>query len=324
MQRHDVGVGIGQRVGHLPAPALQGDRARIARQTVERRAETAGEIVESVQSIALLESRAVQLQRIGRREATGAAAGRFLGVARMRRGVGAEKETVVSARGDIEQSLAVGLALEHGQAVVVGPHAAFEHGIAVVQQMMRREGCGQKRRTLGIPVVRLLNERGGLGRGDVLQHDLELGKSAAQSDEMPLDEHRLAVEHIHLGVGHFAVNQQRHPDLLHGVERRIDALEFGHSAVRISRCARRVELERMHHAAVLRLGHHRRGGVVGEIERHQRGEIAVLRQGGHDACAVVESLPQMHHGRLEIGHDDGPGELPCRPGQRITHGGAIT
>jgi hypothetical protein len=51
-------------------------------------------------------------------------------------------------------------------------------------------------------------------------------------------------------------------------------------------------------------------GGVGQIERHQRREIAAFRQGGQDTRAIVGRSGRRRHRRHQIGHDDGAGELP--------------
>ena len=67
------------------------------------------------------------------------------------------------------------------------------------------------------------DEIGGLGGGDMLEHDLQRGEIAHQRGEHALDEHRLAVEDVDLAVGHFAMDQQRHADPLHRLEHRARA-----------------------------------------------------------------------------------------------------
>ncbi|OIQ75111.1 hypothetical protein GALL_432280 [mine drainage metagenome] len=84
-----------------------------------------------------------------------------------------------------------------------------------------------------------------------------------------------------------------------------------------------IELECMHRPALPGLLDHLRRGVVGEVEGHQRGEVAASRQGVEDAPTVIERVLQPHHRRLEVGHDDGPGELPHRPWQRVAQCRAV-
>jgi hypothetical protein len=59
--------------------------------------------------------------------------------------------------------------------------------------------CGRRRRH----VLRRL------ARGDVLEHHLQRREVAPQRLHHAVDEHRLAVEQVDLGVGHLAVHQQQ-------------------------------------------------------------------------------------------------------------------
>ena len=45
-----------------------------------------------------------------------------------------------------------------------------------------------------------------------------------------VDEHRFAVEHIDVGVGHLAMDAQHHADPLHPLERRMDIADVGDAA----------------------------------------------------------------------------------------------
>jgi len=72
-----------------------------------------------------------------------------------------------------------------------------------------------------------LDERDHLARGDVFQYHLEARKTLDDALQMSLDEHRLAVEHVDLGIGHLAMQQQRQTGLLHGREHRVAAREIG-------------------------------------------------------------------------------------------------
>jgi hypothetical protein len=76
--------------------------------------------------------------------AAGAATGMFLGALGMRRRIGAEEELVIARRGCRYQRLAMGLALQDRQAVVVRTDAALEDLVAVEQQVVRRDGGGRR------------------------------------------------------------------------------------------------------------------------------------------------------------------------------------
>ena len=99
-----------------------------------------GEGLEALERAGRLEGLRVQLDAGVRGEDAGAAARGFLGVARVRRAVGAEKQPRAAARHGAEQRRTVGLGLEHRQAVVVRTQAAGEQCIAVHQQVLRRYG----------------------------------------------------------------------------------------------------------------------------------------------------------------------------------------
>ena len=101
---------------------------------------------------------------------TSATAGMLLQAARMRRAVRAQEEARTAAGGGRDQGLAMRLALEDGQTVPMRPHATLEDRVAVVQQMLRRDGGGD--RPFG--VAHVLGAF--LGR-DVFEHDLQGGKA---------------------------------------------------------------------------------------------------------------------------------------------------
>src|SRR5450631_2016705 len=75
-----------------PGLLSEADRALVARQAVEIRAEVAGEALQPVEPPDGLEGLRVQFERRVRRVDAGAAAGSLLGAARVRRAVGAEEE----------------------------------------------------------------------------------------------------------------------------------------------------------------------------------------------------------------------------------------
>jgi hypothetical protein len=102
----------------------------------------AGEAFQLVERAGGVERLGVQLHRRVAGVAARAAGGVLLQVRRMRRAVGAQEEPRVARRGGFDQRQAVRLALEHRQAVVVRPDAAQEDGVAVVQQVVRRDGGG--------------------------------------------------------------------------------------------------------------------------------------------------------------------------------------
>ena len=92
-------------------------------------------------------------------------------------------------------------ALEHRQAVVVRPDAAGEDRVAVVEQVVR----GDRRR----------RARPGVGTycapSFVVTCSSTIfssGKSRRSGDQVALDEHRLAIEHVDRRIGDLAVDEQ--------------------------------------------------------------------------------------------------------------------
>ena len=84
---------------------------------------------------------------------------------------------------------------------------------------------------------------------EVLEDDLQLRKVGAQRDQLLLDETGFAVEHVDLGVGHFAVHQQRQPAALQRLERRVDPPQVGDPGIAVGGRAGRIELCRRPGAA---------------------------------------------------------------------------
>ena len=74
------------------------------------------------------------------------------------------------------------------------------------------------------------------------------GKSRDQRREHALDEHRLAVENVDLGIGDLAMDEQRHADPLHRLQRRAERGDVGHAVRRIGRRVGRIELGGRPHA----------------------------------------------------------------------------
>lgn len=200
------------------------------------------------------------------------------------------------------QRQAMRFALEHRQAVVVRTNAANEQRVAVIQQVVCRDGRADR-------PLRVAHVFGGVLGGDVLEHDLERRKIAAQRLHHGVDEDGFAIEDVDRGVGHFAVHQQGHADVLHRFERLGAAAQVGHAGIAVGGGAGRVELDAMHEAAGAGGADFLGRGVVGQVQRHQRLEARARRQRGEDALAVGASLRGGRHRRLEVGHDDRPAEL---------------
>ena len=72
----------------------------------------------------------------------------------------------------------------------------------VIQQVVRGNG----RSNIG---PGLFDELDRIGGGDMFEYYLEVGKVLCDSREFGVDKCTLAVKHIDLGVGDFAVNEER-------------------------------------------------------------------------------------------------------------------
>ena len=139
-----------------------------------------------------------------------------------------------------------------------------------------------------------------------------------QGGQHPLDEHRLAIEDVDLGVGDLAVDQQRHADALEGLKHRGDGADRAHAGIRVGGGASRVQLDGGQHAlavAQLQIG---RVAGFGQIGRHQRresclrGPVSALAHCRQDPIAVGPCVRGGGDRGAQVGHHDGAGELPRR------------
>ena len=167
-----------------------------------------GEALEAVERAFLLEHLGIGLQRERGVEDAGAAAIGLLLLDAVRGAVGAEEEFRRARGRRPADRQPVPLALGDGQAISVRPEPAGEQRVAVDDQVLGRDGRGDLR-------PRSLDERHRLGGGDVLEDDLQAGQIADQRREDAVDEHGFAVEDVDVGIGHLAMDQQRHADRLH-------------------------------------------------------------------------------------------------------------
>ncbi|MNT42562.1 hypothetical protein D3C72_1789860 [compost metagenome] len=127
--------------------------------------------------------------------------------------------------------------------------------------------------------------------------------------EHGVDEHRLAVEHVHGRVGDFAVHQERHADFGHRFQRRHRVVHVTHAGVGVGCGAGRVQLDAVHETAFLGLAYLVGAGGFGQVQRHQRLEVAAGRTRGQDALAVGGGGLDGGHRRFQVGHDDGAAHL---------------
>ena len=195
--------------------------------------------------------------------------------------------------------------------------AAFEHGIAVDGEMVRGDGRGDIR-------AAGFDERHGFGGGDMFENDLQRRIIADQPGQGAFDEHRLAIENIDMAVGDFTMDQQRHPDPLHGVQRIADLRDIGDAMRRIGGGMGGIQLGSSEHAVRMAALQFIASDAIGQITGHQRGEIQRRVDSGKDAVAIGGTGGRGGDRRLQIGHDDGAGKLPRRGVDNGGEHGAIT
>jgi hypothetical protein len=193
---------------------------------------------------------------------------------------------------------------------------ARQHGVAVEQQVLRRERAGDGAAAGGHELD------AGTG-GDMLEHELESREARDDAQQVALDERLLAVEDVDRGVRHLAVQLQHHAQLFHAFEHAEGALEVGHARVRVGGGAGRVVLHAADEAAGPGAVDLRRRGVVGEVERHQRLEAAAGGQGRENAVAVSRCLSSRGHRRPQVGHHHGAAEAGGGEAQHGAHGVVI-
>src|SRR3982751_6903183 len=103
----------------------------------------------------------------------------------------------------------------------MGPEPTREHGITVDQQVLRRDRGGHDHVAYPVHCVRGC---------DVLKNDFEVGEVLDQGPQHTVKKLALAIEHIDVRVGDFAVDAQHHADLLHALEHRVDVADVRDSA----------------------------------------------------------------------------------------------
>ena len=189
-------------------------------------------------------------------------------------------------------------------------------GVAVVEEVVRRQGAGEVRR----PVA---HESHALGRRHVLHDELEVRELGHEGAESALDEDGFAVEDVDVGVDHFPVHQQRQSALLHGLQRRVQFGNVSHPARGVGRGAGGVELQGEDRPRRLGLADRLRRRVVRQVQRHERREGRAHGQRREDALPVRQCEGHRRHGRVQVRHDDRPVELAARAGHREGQHGPV-
>src|SRR3954452_15842272 len=118
----------------------------------------------------------------------------------MRCAIRAEKEFRVAAGCDFNEFLAMNLAFQYREAVVVRPETALEECIAAQQQVVNSNCGGDIARGIKGKFHRLLG-------GDMFEHDAQLRKSLCDRNQHPLEKDFFPVEYIDLRVRDFTVHQ---------------------------------------------------------------------------------------------------------------------
>ena len=186
--------------------------------------------------------------------------------------------------------------------------AADEQRVAIHQQMLRSDRRGDAR-------ARGAHE---FGRGAVVTCSKTMRRLRERSTsrrQHAVDEARLAIEHIDVRVGDLAVNLQDEAELAHASQHRLELADVGDAGVGVRGGAGRVEFEAVDQAAGLRALDFRRGGAVGQVQRHQRLELHARRQRRQDALAVGERQLRRRDRRFQIRHHDGACETRRGEGQ---------
>lgn len=118
------------------------------------------------------------------------------------------------------------IALENRQAVEVRTNPADQHVVAVIKQVVRRDG----RRDVGRGFV---DELHGIAGGDVFKNHFEGREAFDDTAQVLVDEHFFAIEHVDLAACHFPVYQQQHADFGHCLEGREDLVDAGDTGIEL-------------------------------------------------------------------------------------------
>ena len=220
----------------------------------------------------------------------------------VRRAVGAEEDPGRAARREGAQRKPVLFTLGHRQAVCMRPHPTDQHRVAVDVEVVR----GDRRADI---LARAFHEFHRMTTGNMLERDLQLRQLAVQRGQNPVDEYRLTVEDVDLGVGHLAMHAQDHARFGHRLEHRAQLADIGHPVRGIGGGVGGVELGRREHAIAKAADQILRIGIVGQVGGHQRREVHAFRHGRHDPVAIGARQRGARHRRRQVGHHDRAGEL---------------
>ena len=191
--------------------------------------------------------------------------------------------------------------LEYRQAIIMRSNPALEHGIAVIQQMMRGDGSADVGRTL-------FDKLHGIVGGDVFEHDPQLRVAFSQREQHPIDKHLFPIKNIDVAVSDFTVYQQRHAGFRELFHDGISARDVSDPVIGIGSGTGRIIFYRVDQTAGFRLHDVTRCGVVGQIQGHQRFKLCAIRYRSQDTFTISQRLLGSRHRRFEVRHDDGAGK----------------
>ena len=220
----------------------------------------------------------------------------------MRRRIGAQEIVGQTAgRGSPQRQLVVG-ALEDGQAVQMRLETTLEQRIAIVEQVLGGNRCGD--------AVAMAGGKGGAFAGrDMFKHQPKVRNACQERRQHFIEKALFAVKDIHVVPRQFAMREQRHPSVGHGREDGIERFDIGHAMLGICSGMRRVELGRREDA-VAKTGQQIEGvGAVGQIAGHHRLEIDPCGNRRKDALPIVARHGGGRDRRSQVWHHDGPAEL---------------
>ena len=217
----------------------------------------------------------------------------------MWRAVGAEEKAWIARGGCFQHGAAVAFGLEHGQAVIMGPQPALKQGIAVIEQVLRGNGC---RQSVGMAV----HEVDRLGGGDVFEYDFEPGQAFQQRTQNRVDVTRLPVEDIHAGIGHLAMDQQRQPDFSQRLKRREDPVDMSDAGFAMGRGACWIELDPVDEAGLPGQAQLLWRGGIRQVQRHQGNEVAARGTSAQNPVTIGGGMRDGGDGRPQVGHYNRP------------------
>src|SRR5690554_4212258 len=223
LERDDGAIRQWKLLRHGPGLPHQGNGIGVAWQAVEVRAVEAGKGFQFVQNAQFLKDVCVQADGAVGRVATGAAAGGFLFVPGVGRRIGTQEEARIAAGNRLAQGQLMLVAFQDRQAIQVGTDTAHQHVVAVVHQVLGRQGGGQVAAGVGA------HKLGGVRRGDVLQDHFQGREGLDGWAQDPFQKHFFPVEDINVGIRDFAVNQKQHAALSHGFKHRVNIADIGNT-----------------------------------------------------------------------------------------------